>query len=52
MLEVVDMIDMHFLGFVVIALLSLLAVLVVHYGFRYRVLQGFDGFLLVLAAYS
>jgi uncharacterized membrane protein YeaQ/YmgE (transglycosylase-associated protein family) len=39
------MIDMHFLGFLVVTVLSLFTALVVHYGFRYRVLEGFDGFL-------
>jgi uncharacterized membrane protein YeaQ/YmgE (transglycosylase-associated protein family) len=44
-MEVANMIDMHFLSFLAITLLSLLAALVMHYGFRYRVLEGFDGFL-------
>ena len=39
------MIDMHFASFVVITLLSLFAALLVHYAFRYRVLEGFDGLL-------
>jgi uncharacterized membrane protein YeaQ/YmgE (transglycosylase-associated protein family) len=43
--EVTDMVDMHFVSFVAISLLSLLAALVVHFGFHYRVLDGFDGFL-------
>ena len=40
------MIDMHFGPFLVILVLSLFAALVVHYAVRYRVLEGFDGFLL------
>ena len=39
------MVDMHFASFIALSLLSLLAALVVHFGFRYRVLDGFDGFL-------
>jgi uncharacterized membrane protein YeaQ/YmgE (transglycosylase-associated protein family) len=40
------MIDMHFASFLTILVLSLFAALVVHYAVRYRVLKGFDGFLL------
>ena len=39
------MIGMDFQEFVVLLILSLIASIVVHYLFRYRYLEGFDGFL-------
>jgi uncharacterized membrane protein YeaQ/YmgE (transglycosylase-associated protein family) len=39
------MIGMNFPEFVVLLILSLIASAVVHYLFRYRYLEGFDGFL-------
>lgn len=40
------MIDMHFASFLTLLIISLIAGLVVHYAVRYRVLDGFDGFLM------
>ena len=39
------MIGMNFPEFVALLILSLIASVVVHYLFRYRHLEGFDGFL-------
>jgi uncharacterized membrane protein YeaQ/YmgE (transglycosylase-associated protein family) len=39
------MIGLHFEPFLVLLVLSLIAALIVHYAFRYRFLEGFDGFL-------
>jgi uncharacterized membrane protein YeaQ/YmgE (transglycosylase-associated protein family) len=40
-----DLLGMHFASFLTLALLSLAAALISHYVIRYRVLEGFDGFL-------
>jgi len=39
------LIGMHFLSFLILLILSALAAAVVHWGFRYRLFQGFDGFI-------
>jgi uncharacterized membrane protein YeaQ/YmgE (transglycosylase-associated protein family) len=39
------LIGMHFLSFLILLILSASAAAVVHWGFRYRLFQGFDGFL-------
>ncbi len=39
------MIGMHFGAFLALSIISLIAAAVVHYGFRYRFLEGVDGFL-------
>ena len=39
------MIGMHFASFLVLLVVSFIAAIIVHYGFRYRFLEGFDGFL-------
>ncbi|HEV2424185.1 MAG TPA: hypothetical protein VGZ29_05100 [Terriglobia bacterium] len=39
------MIGMSFANFLALAIASLIAALVVHYAIRYRILDGFDGFL-------
>lgn len=39
------LIGMPFLSFLILLLLSALAAAVVHWGFRYRLFQGFDGFI-------
>jgi uncharacterized membrane protein YeaQ/YmgE (transglycosylase-associated protein family) len=39
------MIDMNFASFLTLLIISLIAALVMHYGIRYRVLNGADGFL-------
>ena len=39
------MIGMHFLAFLTVLIISLITALIVHYAFRYRFLDGFDGFL-------
>ena len=39
------MIGMHFASFLALLLVSLIAGLVLHHEIRYRVLEGFDGFL-------
>lgn len=40
-----SLLGMHFVPFLTLAVISLIAALFVHYVFRYRVLDGFDGFL-------
>jgi len=40
-----SMLGMHFAAFVTLAIISLVAALIVHYVIRYRIVQGFDGFL-------
>ena len=39
------MLGMPFEGFLTLAVISLIAAIVVHYIIRYRVVEGFDGFL-------
>ena len=39
------MLDMSFVSFLTLLIISLIAALIVHYAIRYRVLDGFDGFL-------
>lgn len=39
------MLGMPFAGFLTLAVIGLIAALLVHYVIRYRVVQGFDGFL-------
>jgi uncharacterized membrane protein YeaQ/YmgE (transglycosylase-associated protein family) len=39
------MIDMTFVSFLTLLVISLICAVIVHYGVRYRVLAGFDGFL-------
>lgn len=39
------MIGMHFATFLVLLVVSFIAAIILHYGFRYRFLEGFDGFL-------
>lgn len=39
------MLGMPFAGFLTLAIISLIAALVVHYVIRYRIQEGFDGFL-------
>ena len=36
---------MSFASFLTLLIISLITALIVHYAFRYRVLEGFDGFL-------
>ena len=38
------MIDMNFASFLTVLIISLIAAVVMHYGIRYRVLNGADGF--------
>lgn len=40
-----NLLGMHFMTFLALAVISLVAGLVVHYEIRYRVVDGFDGFL-------
>jgi uncharacterized membrane protein YeaQ/YmgE (transglycosylase-associated protein family) len=40
-----SMLGMNFAGFLTLAVISLIAALFVHYVIRYRVMEGFDGFL-------
>jgi uncharacterized membrane protein YeaQ/YmgE (transglycosylase-associated protein family) len=40
-----SMLGMNFWGFLTLAVISLIAALIVHYVIRYRVVNGFDGFL-------
>jgi uncharacterized membrane protein YeaQ/YmgE (transglycosylase-associated protein family) len=39
------MFNMHFASFLTLLIISLITALIVHYVVRYRVLEGFDGFL-------
>ena len=39
------MLDMTFASFLMLLVISLICALIVHYAFRYRVLDGADGFL-------
>jgi len=40
-----NILGMNFAGFLALAVISLIAALIVHYLIRYRVVEGFDGFL-------
>jgi uncharacterized membrane protein YeaQ/YmgE (transglycosylase-associated protein family) len=40
-----DMVGMNFASFLTLLIISFVVALVVHYAIRYRILDGFDGFL-------